>query len=407
MLEVLTGLNPSAADAKAPGGIAFPVEERLAPQQPGAIDRCCRALDACASWPAQLGAEFGTLALRAVHAHDERSRPVFVEVVRSLRSMAARNPPGAAAAPLQTAQRGPAAQALAAGPAPPASPQQPQRCLVRSPAQSPGGGAPSPAGAQEAPVAPATPVRPAVANGPTEALDPDFFLELVAAHGQAAEAVSPLLRQLPLAAAAGCLPGPDGKVTQQIGRHHQAEFFEAWLPDVSSRSCVSRKAIEVSWAPGADEAWLTACGTNPVSVDGKVVQKGAGAALRPGSDIIFSYELKVLLRLRFVACGPVVTEAPAVAAAQRGCQEVDAEGRWSACRSLQLSGEDLQEMLSSRMVVLEGSVNDAINRLNAGLVPDPGAYCAVYSATKSAYYLLYQAGMKDRAFACLGVAGGE
>ncbi|CAJ1417256.1 unnamed protein product, partial [Effrenium voratum] len=42
MLEVITGLSPSSTDPKVPGGLTFPIAERVAPNLPGALQRMRR-----------------------------------------------------------------------------------------------------------------------------------------------------------------------------------------------------------------------------------------------------------------------------------------------------------------------------------------------------------------------------
>mmetsp|Transcript_8894 Transcript_8894/g.20913 ORF Transcript_8894/g.20913 Transcript_8894/m.20913 type:complete len:1062 (-) Transcript_8894:329-3514(-) len=373
LLEVLTGLDPSSADPHLPGGIIYPVADTIAPNQPGAIDRCARSLDASAAWPRQLAQEFGVLALRCVATHDERTRPHFVEIVRSLRSLTERYPlsSGSTPAPQQATTHG----------------EAPAKLLEKLPEE-----------------------------------ESVFQLEVVMATGLDVEALLPEFRRMPL------IPGtPSGSgdtvgapFVAPVGRHHQPEFFEAWLPDLNQRSCISRKAFEVSWTAGNDAVWLLACGTNPMSVDGKVAAKSTRMPLRNGSEVCFTYELKVLLRLRFVVAG-----AAGVSAAGQGLG-ASAVGktledrfhqhrpetreappsRWSVDRTYQLAGEGIDEHFPGKAVVLEGvaSVGDAVERLNQGSINHSGGFCIVYSATKAAYFLLYQPGFRDAAFASLGVS---
>eukprot|EP00439_Symbiodinium_sp_Y106_P077295 s983_g16.t1 len=54
MLEVMTGLDPSATDPAAPRGIVFPLAKTVAPNTPGALQRLRRSADTTASWPRDL-----------------------------------------------------------------------------------------------------------------------------------------------------------------------------------------------------------------------------------------------------------------------------------------------------------------------------------------------------------------
>mmetsp|Transcript_32425 Transcript_32425/g.87925 ORF Transcript_32425/g.87925 Transcript_32425/m.87925 type:complete len:1222 (-) Transcript_32425:273-3938(-) len=450
LLEVLTGLDPSSADPHLPGGILYPVAETIAPSSPGAIDRCARNLDASASWPAQLAHEFGVMALRGVATHDERSRPHFVEIVKSLRNMSERYPPTFT---------------------PSQSPPQPAPAEAVNKAKASYARAKTfPAAKEAAPGAPAAPAAPAAApragvsvivkaapTSPVAASDhaeeSPFALEVVMATGLDVEALTPEFRRMPLNAVVGAGDSPGAMLAAPVGRHYQQEFFEAWLPEMAHRTCISRKAFEICWTPGSDIICLVACGTNPMSVDGKVATKNSRMLLKYGSEVCFTYELKVLLRLRFVtavvspahkqasfgvsaavtpagasvgAAAAGVTGASAVVAAAPGggsyvSKAADAQLlkhevkaavaapspplQWSVDQTYQLAGDGLDEHLLGRAVVLEGvaSVGDAVEKLNQGSIQISSGYCIVYSATKSAYFLLYQPGFREVAFASLSV----
>lgn len=340
MLEVLTGLDPSAADSSVPGGISYPISEQLAPSSAGAYERVIRALDPVAGWPQALGQEVAQLSLRAVSGPDERLRPHFVEIVKALRSMQERYPASAPAplAPPATAVQvshqaaaaaAPAAIAPAAAPAAPVpalAPQaQPAKVVPMLPIGISGsesnfrsarlsGGYVSPKGSSTSAATTTAPpsgsplspkdmtgkATPLVRNGPapTFCMEATFQLEFIAS-----EALSdPEL--LPPEARAILLTPKDGQPMRAVGRFEQIGHFEAWLPQGDRRSCISRRALEISWSGFGGSAWLLACGINPLSVNDTLVQKGSSVQLQIGSVIRFMYEGKVILQLRFNEAPP-------------------------------------------------------------------------------------------------------
>jgi len=287
MLELITSLAPAAADPRRPGGITFPIQTFVAPNQPGAMDRCLQQLDPTAGWPPQLATEIGTLALRCVTANDEKQRPFFVELVRTLRKMTENYPAK------------PAVQPHMAVPAfampPPIVPQVQGGTSNNEQDGSYASGHPAVcASGQPAPAAgaPHWPAPPALA------------LEFVRCEGvPSAESIPLESRRLNLVPGA---PGSDGLRVAPFGRQHQPEIFDAWLPDPGLRYRVSRTAFELCWKPGVKEAFLRPCGTSPLIVDGKTSDRNGSMPVRVGSEIAFlgggsGSDSGVFLVLRLVA----------------------------------------------------------------------------------------------------------
>jgi len=427
MMEVITGLDPSASDASVPGGIAFPIADTISPGKAGALERLLRHPDSTANWSTALFKEMAVLALRCTTCPDERQRPVFVEIVKTLRALVEKFPPNSQPPTNSQAQSpSPSGQQMLATPqqksplaSPQHSPQQtpqqvmhnqspsPQQRAAQSPPrnqpmqkmaplvvgfkqQSPlrqrpslmqpwSPQAKSHTPLQREPSSPQTPAKPAAC----------FALDLVLCQGPGPDALARELCRLPLEPAA---PGSDGKWSMAVGRHLQEQYFQAWLPDATNRACISRHALEISWQAGSDKAHLLACGTNPVSVDGTLVAKGSTATLKPGSDITFTYELKVLLRLKFVALS-----------AER--RSADVAKSWSVENTQQLTIADFERARENKILKLAGvsSVAEAVERLNWGAISCQSGYCMVYSATRAAHFLVYQGGMKEAAFSALGL----
>lgn len=302
ILELLTNLAPAAADPARHGGIIYPVANNVAPNQPGALDRVVRCIDTQADWPPPVIQELGTLALRSADALDESKRPRFVEVVRAARAMiekyktapqqaayaslAAGSPrigggghPVGVASPHGASTGGGAREARGVGFAP----------GVSSPSGEGGGGfVGQRARARSEPGGPSG--APIGAPGP-------YLLELVSASGVDAASLPQDMLRLQLA------PTRDDGATlaSEVGRQSFPDHFETWLPDLQFRTCVSRVAFEISWQPAGDGAWLEMKGANPVTVGGRILNKGDKVPLRVGSEIGFPYsaELSVFLSLRF------------------------------------------------------------------------------------------------------------
>mmetsp|Transcript_36175 Transcript_36175/g.65388 ORF Transcript_36175/g.65388 Transcript_36175/m.65388 type:complete len:1216 (+) Transcript_36175:132-3779(+) len=529
-LEVITGLDPSASDSKVPGGIAFPIAEQISPNKPGALERCLRRFDVSADWSTALYGEVVPLALRCVSCPDERVRPHFTELVKSLRSLVERNPPNSQQAiqqqpqppkqqlqqlqqpqqpqkqeqlqpqqkqqqqhqpqqqevqqqlppqPSQEAQaqlhqqhlqvqsreqpEAPLQQQQAQQSAAPApqlqQPQQPQlqqpaqirrqvqqqqqsmqpvqkAMSMQPPLQQPRAQSPprllqtrqvqqfkvisqgpaEPAGHLQQSPTPAAASSASPLHTPCESSAspcesrPKACFKLELEGPTNAEALPIELRCLPLHGS----PCAEGLAKMDIGRHLQAQIFEAWLPDAKQRACISRKALEISWTAKGEQAWLEACGTNPMAVDGKTLQKGNKVALKIGSDITFTYEGSVLLRLRFAAAAAqervAMTPLPFAARAELDMMSpsptpVARMPLWSTERTHQLNFSNLQRGRENKVILVEGlsAVSEAVERLNAGSIFCPSGFCMVFSSTRSTHFLLFQEHCKDVALRACGI----
>lgn len=383
MLELITCLAPASADRRVPGGIVYHIADHIAPNQPGAIERVMRNVDVTAGWPAPLVGELGNLALRCLSTPNEQHRPHFVEIVRGIRNMMERFPK--THQPVVQPQVQPTPQPVACpGHGQPCQ-QHPQMQHQGSAVSGHGGtypghcggaaahpgsasghggpvnahhqvaGVPPHAGNQpqarpvEVVVSPAPPAGcvPATARANAPAQGPSaagqaasqkavdtsppqqstagqtcFCIYLVGAAGVNVEELPVERRRLQLH---GTLEGT--VYTAQIGRQHQPELFEVWLPDLNLRNCVSRTAFEVSWGGGGANPRLIARGANPLSVDNVVVDKTSAIALRLGSQIAFTYtssgEHNSFLTLKFATMGsqpPAAAPAAASAAAPVAAQ---------------------------------------------------------------------------------------
>mmetsp|Transcript_39359 Transcript_39359/g.122501 ORF Transcript_39359/g.122501 Transcript_39359/m.122501 type:complete len:658 (-) Transcript_39359:37-2010(-) len=208
-----------------------------------------------------------------------------------------------------------------------------------------------------------------------------FFLDVVTAAGGSGD-LPPELKRLPLTPAEPSEEDGEPRLVASVGRHHQPRFFEALVPTQSDRVLISRTAFKVSWVPDGSSVWLHPCGTNPIVVDSQVVRRGDVMPLKPGSELLFSYERKVLLCLRFGridAATPVAMDAaPVAAAASPAVRAAKAEGRWSIDRALNLAREP-NERVCERALLLEGaaSLEEAVQRLNRASVQAPSELCIV------------------------------
>lgn len=217
-IELLTSLPPAMGDPSRLGGISYPVGEIIQPNTPGALDRCLRQLDPTAMWPLPLAKELAEYSLRMVNAHDESVRPPFAEIVRTIRRMMERYPRPAQGVPppLPT----------------PASPRSKQQGTPGYPGGAHGAATPPASGSGKA-AQQQRPSSPRIAGGGAsntgERMENRCLaLELVRGAGVDAASV-PLNRRRLFFAPPG--DGEDSSAfVASIGRQHQPEFFEAWLP---------------------------------------------------------------------------------------------------------------------------------------------------------------------------------
>jgi len=301
MLEVLLGLDPSMSNSKVPGGLSYPITETVAPARPGAEERCLRALDAKAGWPVEVAREIAALAVRGVCAYDDRQRPPFVEIVKTLRSLTERFPPSftsASAPPVAEVRQVVEVQGGSQRVRPASVADQMMQKPVTVQATPV---LPLPPRGREAEVAkidsqPALVSDTDISETTSEPPEYPYLLELTLATGAFVE-LSDEQRFLPLK------PRIEGSACiAAVGRGQQAELFEAWLPDARIRTCVSRNAFEISWLRETRDPippCLTALGSGPVSVEGQVVAVKTPYVLQHGSEIGLLYGKQLLVRFRF------------------------------------------------------------------------------------------------------------
>lgn len=267
ILEVLTAIPPAMADSGKPGGIGYPIEDRIKPGADGALERCVQNLDYTAAWPCGLAEELSKLGIRCVNAQDETKRPRFVEVVRTLRKMQDDYPK------------------MQQTPALPLGPPCGYPTILESMGSS----------------------QSAIDSAP-------YMLELVRADDVEVERLPARRRRLHLC------PTWDkatGRFTAPVGRQHQSDLFESWLPNEELRSCISRLAFEVSWTPSGN-VQIIAKGNNPVTLNNQILTRHQAVQLSIGSEVGFPYsqtgELALFLQLRLArATLESVTNAAAVA----------------------------------------------------------------------------------------------
>lgn len=323
MLEVMTGLDPSATDPAAPRGIVFPLAKTVAPNTPGALQRLRRSADTTASWPRDLFEELTPLALRSVCCPEEEKRPTFVELVRQLKSTVERFPPRSSSERVDMLQAEASIKHSdgSGGSSPRHSPRPPQ-VAGQQPCQPSSGfrlhaspRLPSVA-AGRCDVSLQSPDRAKLSaavqqssySGPLQSRvvekdpsDAEFLLELLESAGCDAEELPVEERRLELK------PDPEGgqggRLATRVGRHWQSRLFEAWLPNSQQRACISRSALQISWSRSGGDATILAEGSNPLLVDAIPLQRGSSISLKSGAEITFRYEMHVLLRLRFAAVG--------------------------------------------------------------------------------------------------------
>jgi len=261
ILELILGLTPAVADPRQPGGIGYPVGHIIAPSnpriggfEPGALERCMANLDHTAAYPRQVAEELCTLGLRSVNTMDERQRPATVDMVWQIRAMIKACPKD------RFMPNGNIGQAQSQ----PSTPMSPYS------ARSNGG---------YSGVSSDVPTR---VMAPT-AQSSSYVLELIFATGIAVEALPPDMRQIVL------IPDQSNPAMSVagVGRKHQSNIFEAWLPDQTLRESISRCSFEVSWGPGGRPMQFTTKGSNQLAVEGRHVRKNTSVPLEIGRDIGF------------------------------------------------------------------------------------------------------------------------
>mmetsp|Transcript_20034 Transcript_20034/g.36167 ORF Transcript_20034/g.36167 Transcript_20034/m.36167 type:complete len:1088 (-) Transcript_20034:148-3411(-) len=332
MLELMTNHAPATADPRKPGGIAYPIRETVDPERHGAEQRAMDYLDLTAQWPEPLARELSQLALKCVTKNDESLRPPFISIVRALRSMTERFPvpsgPPQAMPPsfssqlpqvpahMMSAQAGVAAAAAAVGGArtPQGQPKQPV-AFVPQQQQQPqqqqsraGGSSPqvrTPTAAESNRSCPGA--RP-VAAPPQQQSQAIYALQLEKADALSIATLPVEQRRLPITPSLG----EGGLFTFPVGRHHQQDLFEAWLPSDAMRNCISRTAFEVTMTQTGDNVQLVAKGANPIAVDGTQAFVNRGVPLRIGSVVAFTHpSMEDILTLRFARIGQPLPALPA------------------------------------------------------------------------------------------------
>mmetsp|Transcript_39496 Transcript_39496/g.92876 ORF Transcript_39496/g.92876 Transcript_39496/m.92876 type:complete len:1072 (+) Transcript_39496:56-3271(+) len=321
MLELMTNHAPATADPRKPGGILYPIADTVRPNYPGDQERAMQYLDQAGQWPEELARELSVLALRCVNAREENKRPLFLEIVRALRSMMERFPansppqvipPSFASQLPQVPPNMMAAGQQANGGRTPqgggfaaqqAGQQQANRFGVSgsSPVPQPAAQPQQPSPAQAPPARPSpADINRGTASRPGGQVQPEakaiYALDLERANSLNLSKLSAEQRRLPISATLG----EGGLLTFSVGRHHQQDLFEAWLPSDSMRNCISRTAFEVTITPSGENVQLLARGANPIQVDGMPASIGRGIPLRLGSLVVFTNPSQDdLLALRF------------------------------------------------------------------------------------------------------------
>lgn len=311
VLELLTGLNPSAHDPNRKGGLIYPVATVLDPQRPGGLERCTQNLDALANWPMDVACDVARLGLCCVDMADETRRPQFVDIVWTLRRIAKCFPKDdtgidawakTARVPQQDmsspgVKREDVQNALSRVFAPPTR---------RSPSQNTDENLGQPqSGSQEESVVSTPQMAPDASPNSLMGTEAPFYFEIVAVSRPVKSSLPLQSRLLPLSPPgpiSASVAGTGSVVKVPVGRSHQQSFFKAWLPEEHEWRCVSRTALEVSWesgAQGTSTPKLHACAGNPLVLDGALVAPGTTVPLRVGSEVNLVWSGKVLLCLRF------------------------------------------------------------------------------------------------------------
>lgn len=327
MLEILCTMAPAIADPRKPGGIRYPIAENIGPNRPDGIQKAVAQADPDAGWPRPLAEELARLAIRAVNDRDENLRPKFVEIVRSLRKMTETYPaPEKGTIGSVPASFASGVPQVPAHLAPGVVVQQAAAQLAAAQAATQMGGQQSAAGY------PGAAGAHAVQNSsqqPTPLSQMPLNLVLMSAAGVDVDALPHANRKLalmPVPPSGESAPGV--KLTAYIGRQHQPELFEAWLPDLSLRNCISRTAFEVTLGPArggdSDALWVYVRGANPMTVDGRPAARSQAAPVQLGSEVGFSYSTDERSTFLLLRLQPAVAALPSAGPPIKGSAAVDA-----------------------------------------------------------------------------------
>eukprot|EP00419_Tripos_fusus_P036597 CAMPEP_0172785080 /NCGR_PEP_ID=MMETSP1074-20121228/205265_1 /TAXON_ID=2916 /ORGANISM="Ceratium fusus, Strain PA161109" /LENGTH=957 /DNA_ID=CAMNT_0013622085 /DNA_START=66 /DNA_END=2939 /DNA_ORIENTATION=+ len=112
-------------------------------------------------------------------------------------------------------------------------------------------------------------------------------LEILRVAELSVESLPATKRRLPLS-----FTSNDGGISASaVGRNHQPELFEIWLPNETLRNCISRTAFEIIINMRGESLGpvLMVRGSNPLKVNGRAVQQNVGVVLAHGSEIGFDY----------------------------------------------------------------------------------------------------------------------
>lgn len=317
MLEFLCTMAPAIADPRKPGAVRYPIAENIQPNRPDAVQRAVNQADRDAGWPAPLATEIATLGVRCVNDRDENARPKFVEVVRALRKMTENYP-----APEKFTVTGSLPPSFASQ-----VPQPPAQVVVANAATKLASVAAQPKAVAGYPGAGGAHLAQQMPQKQTPLAQMQLVLVLMSAAGVDVDGLPRKLTLTPTTPSSESSPGT--KLVAYIGRQHQPELFEAWLPDLSLRNCISRTAFEVTLGPArsseADALWVVVRGANPMTVDGRSTPRGAATPVQLGSEVGFCSDSDVrstflALRLQpahlaLPAAGPAVGVPAAAAAA--------------------------------------------------------------------------------------------
>lgn len=268
LLELLLNKMPAGMVG---GSLVYPIREAIRPDLPDALQRAVQQADPRAAFPLGAATDLVGLALSCIQPEDLR-RPKFNDICRALRAIQERYPP-------QEPARS----------SPPIFGQQILGPQVRQSGYLSYG--------QQAPQAPIQYVVPQAA--PQAAQQPQLERRAsgssVAVWPSGADLALEVLQITGCAVAPGRILAPaitgeeSGRRTAQVGRHCQAQWFEAQLADPTHRNSISRVAFEVSW--GAERpATLRALGSSFIGVDDvPIVQKDQSVSMQPGSEVRFMY----------------------------------------------------------------------------------------------------------------------